>query len=53
MAKPMAVFWDSTVAVRLGIVNLGLLENVDTKGVMEPMGVEPTTSCMPCKRSPN
>ena len=20
---------------------------------MEPMGFEPTTSCMPCKRSPN
>ncbi len=22
-------------------------------GILEPMGLEPTTSCMPCKRSPN
>ena len=25
----------------------------ECSGEMEPMGFEPTTSCMPCKRSPN
>ena len=30
--------------------------HISTSGhprIMEPMGIEPTTSCMPCKRSPN
>ena len=26
---------------------------LDGKGLVEPRGVEPLTSCMPCKRSPN
>ena len=25
----------------------------ESKDLVEPDGIEPTTSCMPCKRSPN
>lgn len=27
------------------------LQNLELSGIVEDIGVEPTTSCMPCKRS--
>ncbi len=34
-------------------MGLGSLAKLQLITKVEPIGLEPTTSCMPCKRSPN
>ena len=36
-----------------GALKKGTSPGLSAKGEVEPIGLEPTTSCMPCRRSPN
>ena len=43
----------SALGVTIAIATDGLSSASGDGNRMEPIGLEPTTSCMPCRRSPN
>jgi hypothetical protein len=38
---------------RLGSIDMGILLKFGAENLVELSGIEPLTSCMPCKRSPS